>query len=67
MLEEKDGLLCAALQGLEPLRYAPCRNVVVKVRDLWRSDPNFKQLDDAYVVQACDEVRKKLQPESGGP
>lgn len=60
ILRGKYGILLTALGELRPLRYPPCRDIVVKTRDLWRSNAILSFNGRSQVLQACDAVLKEL-------
>ena len=52
--------LLAALRALGPLKYAPCRQVVSELRDLWQSDDSLSEVGDNQVPRACTAVLEGL-------
>ncbi len=64
-LQREYFLLMEALRALRRLRYAPCRNVVLAVRDLWQSERALKDLDQ--MIQECDDVLDRLGNASPSP
>ncbi|MHC4533392.1 MAG: hypothetical protein ACYS6K_05525 [Planctomycetota bacterium] len=60
ILREKYGILLTALRKLRSLRYPPCRDIVVKIRDLWLSNTILSFNGRSQVIEACDAVLKEL-------
>jgi len=66
-LLEQYGRLLAALRALRPLRYAPCRDVVSAVGDLWQSYDALKDIGDGQMHRACEDVLDGLGNASPSP
>jgi len=60
ILREKYSIFLTALRELRPLRYPPSKDIVVKTRDLWRSNTILSFNGRSQVLQACDAVLKEL-------
>jgi hypothetical protein len=66
-LRNKYKRLLAALRALRHLRYAPCRDVVSAVHDLWQSDDTLSDVGNSQMTRACDAVLKGLAGEPEAP
>lgn len=60
MLRERYGILLITLRKIRPLRYPPCRDVVIKTRDLWRSNAILSFNGESQVLPTCDVILKEL-------
>ena len=67
LLRNRYGILSAALQALRPLRYAPCREDISALRNLWQSDETLNDVGDGAMIRACDAVLEELDRESPYP
>ncbi len=60
VLIAKYSILKTALHELRPLRYPPCRDIVIKTRDLWRSNEILNYHGRNQILPACDALLKEL-------